>query len=107
MYVCCGSRENVMSHTDPERYVLRSMNASLTNVPSLRNTWMRSLTRSQTETKPSFDTITQCTVLNCFEGGADGLYGGTFTSSGLLPEATQWRLYAPGLASHAHAAAVS
>ena len=74
-----------MSHTDPDRYVFGSMNASLTNVPSFRKTWMRSLTRSQTYTKPSFETMTQCIVLNCFDGGAAGLYGGIFASSGLLP----------------------
>src|SRR5712671_5381454 len=88
-----------MSHTEPDRYVLLSMNASLTNVPSLRKTWMRSFTRSHTYTKPSFETMTQCTVLNCFDGTAAGLYGGSLTSSGLLPYAPQCRLYLPVSAS--------
>src|SRR3954452_24804490 len=71
------------------------MNTSFTNVPSLRNTWMRSFTRSQTYTKPSFETITQCTVLNCFDGGPPGLYAGIFSSLGMAPYAPQCRLYFP------------
>src|SRR4029434_2464696 len=84
-----------MSHTDPERYVLTSMNASLTNVPSLRNTWIRSFTRSHTYTKPSFEPITRVTVLNCFDGGPPGLYAGIRSSLGLAPYAPQCRLYFP------------
>ena len=37
-----------MSHTEPERSVFGSKNASFTNVPSLRNTCTRLFTRSQT-----------------------------------------------------------
>ncbi len=45
---CCGSRENATSHTAPSPVVVFDTNASFTNVPSLRKTWMRSLRRSQT-----------------------------------------------------------
>src|SRR5882672_8704643 len=99
MYVCCGSRENVMSQTEPDRSVVLSKNASLTKVPSFRNTCTRSFTRSHTYTNPSFETSAQCTVLNCFDGGSDGLYAGTAASSGLFPYAPQWRLYFPVSAS--------
>src|SRR5215510_11685364 len=88
-----------MSHTDPDRSVFFSKNASFTKVPSLRNTCTRSFTRSHTYTNPSFETSAQCTVLNCFEGGSDGLYGGSGASSGLLPYAPQCRLYFPVSAS--------
>ena len=37
-----------MSQTEPERSVFFSKNASFTNVPSFRNTWMRSFARSHT-----------------------------------------------------------
>src|SRR4051812_19264025 len=84
-----------MSHTDPDRYVSGSKTTSFTKVPSVRNTCTRSLTRSQTYTKRSFDTIAQCTVLNCFDGAAFGLYAGTRSSLGLLPYAPQCRLYFP------------
>src|SRR5215831_16887310 len=84
-----------MSHTEPDRNVLGSKNASFTNVPSVRNTCTRSLTRSQTYTKRSFDTIAQCTVLNCFDGVPFGLYAGTRSSLGLVPYAPQCRLYLP------------
>src|SRR4051794_21332621 len=84
-----------MSHTEPDLRVFLSKNASFTNVPSFLNTWTRSLTRSHTYTKPSFDTFAQCTVLNCFDGGAFGSYSGSLPSSGLLPYAPQCRLYLP------------
>src|SRR5579872_7398563 len=95
MYVCCGSRENVISHTDPERSVSGSKTASFTNVPSLRNTCTRSLTRSQTYTKPSFDGSAQWTVLNCFDGGPPWTYALLAESSGFAPYAPQCRLYFP------------
>src|SRR5689334_20127413 len=40
------------------------MNACATYLPSIVNTWTRLLARSATYTKPSFETFTECTVLN-------------------------------------------
>ena len=40
--------ENASSDTEPDNNVSRSKNASDTNVPFLRKTWTRLLTRSQT-----------------------------------------------------------
>ena len=73
---------------------------SLTYVPSVLKTWMRSLVRSQTYSRPSLASATPCTgVRNCFGGGSLGLYGGSSVSSGLLPYAPQCRLYLPVSAS--------
>ena len=50
------------------------MNTSFTNVPSVLNTWMRSLVRSQTYSSPSLASATPCTgVRNCWAGGSFGI----------------------------------
>lgn len=73
MNVCCGSCENARSHTDPDPRVSPASFFSVTNVPSVRNTCRRSLTRSQTYTNRSADTIAQCTGLrNDLAAGAFG-----------------------------------
>src|SRR4029079_17097142 len=84
-----------MSHTDPSPVVVFETNASLTNLPSFWNTWMRSFWRSQTYTVPSFATFTQLTVRNCLDGGALGSYGAVSGSPGFSPYAPQLRLNAP------------
>src|SRR5215217_9765896 len=96
MYFCCGSFENAISQTEPAAFVFFATNISLTYVPSERKTWIRSLTRSHTYTKPSLDGSAQCTGLrNCFAGGADGSYGPRSVSSGLAPYAPQKRFILP------------
>ena len=50
------------------------MNCSVTNVPSFRNTWMRSVVPSHTDTRPSLEMRTTCTIRNCGGGGPSGLY---------------------------------
>ena len=73
MYFCSGSREKAMSHVDPSPSVRGAIRTSSTNVPSFWKTWIRSLGRSHTYTKPSSEGSAQCTgVRNCWMSGASG-----------------------------------
>src|SRR5258708_39075346 len=74
----------------------RAYHCPLTNLLSLVNTWRRFACRSQTYTRPSFDTSAQCTGLrNCCEGGASGLKLPRLASSGRLPDPPQQRFILP------------
>src|SRR6185436_8012137 len=58
------------------------MNACATYLPSIVNTWTRLLARSATYTKPSFETLRECTVLNW--SGPGPVSGGRWLGPALL-----------------------
>ncbi len=74
MNFCCGSFEKAMSQVDPSPSVFGETHASLTNLPSGVNTWIRSFDAIADVDQASFDISAQCTgVRNCCAGGASGL----------------------------------
>src|ERR1035437_7146347 len=96
MYFWPLSFENAMSHTEPSPSVFGAMIFSFTNDPSFLNSWILSLARSQTYTRPSVVGSAQCTGFrNCCATGASGLYGPRFESDGTWPYAPQYRLIFP------------
>src|SRR4051812_22133209 len=96
MYFCCGSFEKAISQTEPAAFVFFATNISFTYVPSGGKTWLRSLTRSDTNPKPSLDGSAHCTGLrNWFGGGADESYGPRSVSSGLAPYPPQEQFIRP------------
>src|SRR5687768_12712197 len=84
-----------MSQTDPLPSVEADTTASRTNVPSFLNTWMRLLSRSQTNNSPDFDSVRHVVVRNCFAAGVPAAYAGGAVASGGVPYAPQCLLYAP------------
>src|SRR3989442_4805202 len=61
---------------------------------------MRLFARSATYTAPSLEIVTPCGVLNCCEAWPVDWRAFDALSSGFLPYAPQWRLYAPVSASN-------
>ena len=87
-----------MSQTDPSPSVFFATKTSFTKVPSGLNTWMRSLGRSQTYSRPSCESSAQCTGLrNCCAGGSVGIVAAERRIVGLVAVGAPVALVLAGL----------